>query len=61
MREPTRDGHVCTHDWPVGGTPVDHAALLRVLALFDDFHAAAVESLARTEVPHDQPGPAAPR
>lgn len=46
----TLEWHVCTHDWPVGGKPIDPEALLRVLADFDEHYPAAVRSLAETPV-----------
>jgi hypothetical protein len=46
----TDDWHVCTHDWRVGGEPIDPEALLRVLAGFDEHFPGAVRSLAETPV-----------
>lgn len=43
--------HVCTHDWPTTGKPLNPAVVLRVLAGFDEYYPAAVASLAATTVP----------
>lgn len=47
--------HVCTHDWPTTGKPLDPNLVRRVLAGFDEHFAAAVRSLAATPIP---PAPA---
>ena len=43
--------HACTHDWPVGGTPLSTESIRRVLGQFDQHFPAAVESLACTSLP----------
>ena len=42
---------VDTHDWSVGGTPLDPEVVLRVLSDFDRYHPGAVESLAAVTIP----------
>lgn len=43
--------HVHTHDWSFGGQALALETVLRVLARFDEFHPAAVQSLAETAIP----------
>ena len=44
---------VCTHDQPVGGTPVDRAALERTLEQLPAFHSLARQTLAQTAIPRE--------